>query len=177
MDLKLFQFINDFAGRWGWLDWLGKFFATDVAYIVVVELVLFFILKKEHRKMIAVALISAGIARGIIVTIIRWLYHRPRPILVTDIHALVVNNEWSFPSGHASFFFALAMGVYLYNKKWGAWLFVLAALMGLARIFVGVHWPSDILAGAALGIVVGYGVFRLCSGRASNSQGVAPNGF
>ena len=177
MDLQIFQAINNFAGRWSWLDWLGRFFATDVAYIIVIVMVLICILYKPLRRTIFVSFVSASIARGVIVTIIRWLYHRPRPILVTDVHALVVNNEWSFPSGHASFFFALATGVFLYNRKWGIVLYIFSVLMGLARIFVGVHWPSDILAGAALGIVVGYGVFRLCSGRDSNSQGVAPNGF
>ena len=76
------------------------------------------------------------------------------------------------PSGHASFYFALAMGVYLSNKNpapsnsanhqqngrtwYGAragWVyFALAGLMGFARVFVSVHWPLDILAGAVLGI-------------------------
>ncbi len=108
--------------------------------------------------MVIVALLSAGIARGILVTLIRLLYHRDRPVPVDALRRLVINTEWSFPSGHASFFFALAMGVYLYNRRWGAWLFVCAAIMGIARIFVGVHWPSDIVAGAVLGILVSLGV-------------------
>src|SRR3990167_579734 len=121
MDLEIFQAINNFAGRWGWLDWLGVFLAKDMAYIIVGVLVILWLLKRESRRAIIIAFISAGIARGVFVTLIRWLYHRPRPILVTDVHALVVNHEWSFPSGHASFFFALAMGIYLYNKKAGMW--------------------------------------------------------
>ena len=156
MDLQIFQSINNLAGRWGWLDWLGRFLATDVAYIVVGALALIWLLHKPSRRAIFVAFLSAAIARGVFVTVIRWLYHRPRPISVDAVHQLVTNDQWAFPSGHASFFFALAMGIYLYNKKWGAWLFVFAALMGLARIFVGVHWPSDILAGALLGVAVGY---------------------
>jgi undecaprenyl-diphosphatase len=61
----------------------------------------------------------------------------------------------SFPSGHAAIFFAIATAVYLYNKKLGIWFFVVAILMGMARIFVGVHWPSDILGGAVIGIISG----------------------
>lgn len=65
-------------------------------------------------------MISAAIARFGLVEIIRLFYHRPRPFLaLPQIHALFMDTEWSFPSGHASFFFAMAMANYLYNKKWG----------------------------------------------------------
>jgi undecaprenyl-diphosphatase len=72
----------------------------------------------------------------------------------------------SFPSGHAAFFFALSTVLLLYNKKfyprpkfwWGAGLFFFLAsfLISIARVFVGIHWPSDILAGAAIGIFSGW---------------------
>ena len=59
----------------------------------------------------------------------------------------------SFPSGHSAFYFALAFSLFYFNKKWGWWFTVLAFFMGLARIFTGVHYPSDILGGALLGLV------------------------
>ncbi len=158
-DLQLFHFINDFASRWGLLDWIARFLAGNLAYCIVAVMIAVWILKREHRRMLTVAFVSAAIARGIIVTLIRFFYHHPRPILVTDVHALAVNTEWSFPSGNASFFFALATGVYLYNRKWGMVLYFCALVIGLARIFVGVHWPSDILAGAVLGILVGVATY------------------
>src|SRR3990167_8760064 len=59
----------------------------------------------------------------------------------------LINHETtgSMPSGHASFYFALATGVCLYNKKAGYIYLILAGLMGFARIFSGVHWPLDII--------------------------------
>ena len=69
------------------------------------------------------------------------------------VKQLIPESGYSFPSGHAAFYFALSMGVYLYNKKLGAAFFVVSVLMGIARIFAGVHWPADILGGALVGIV------------------------
>ena len=67
------------------------------------------------------------------------------------------------PSGHATFFFALAFAIFYFLKydkrnaaakrKWN-WLFMGGAvIMGVARVFAGVHWPSDILAGAVIGFL------------------------
>ena len=166
MDLTIFQFINNLAGRWYWLDEAGIFLATYVGLLLVAYLGYLFYFppknwrtrltdggKKEMRRMVWVSAISAIVARGVVVELIRFFYHRPRPISVDAVHHLVMNTEWSFPSGHASFFFALSTGVYLYNKKLGIIFYLVSLLMGIARIFIGVHWPSDILGGILLGIV------------------------
>src|SRR3989344_1192804 len=64
-------------------------------------------------------------------------------------------EKTAFPSGHASFYFALSTIIYGYNKKAGILFFIGSFLIVLARVFVGLHWPSDILAGAILGIIMG----------------------
>jgi len=102
--------------------------------------------------MVLVALVSAAVSRGIIATVIRFFYHHPRPFDVLAVKQLVPESGYSFPSGHAAFYFALSTGVCLYNKKLGAGFFIVSALMGIARIFAGIHWPADILGGALIGI-------------------------
>ena len=170
MDLQIFQLINGFAGKWPWLDQLGIFLASGMAYVLVAVLILLFIFRKQHRRMVLISLVSAAIARCVFVAIIRALYHRARPISVDAVHQLVTNDAWAFPSGHASFFFALATGVFLYHKKLGVVYYVFAALMGLARIFIGVHWPTDILVGAALGMFTALGVDLAMRNRLSSLQ-------
>ncbi|MSU56498.1 MAG: phosphatase PAP2 family protein [Candidatus Taylorbacteria bacterium] len=94
----------------------------------------------------------------------RLFVHRPRPFVADpNIHALISETSYSFPSGHAAFFFALSTTVYLYNKRWGVWFFVASAVIGLARVMAGVHYLTDIAGGAVLGVAVGWGVHKLFS--------------
>lgn len=58
----------------------------------------------------------------------------------------------SFPSGHTSASFAAAAAICAMNKKWGVIAYVFAALMGFSRLYLGVHFPLDVLAGAAIGV-------------------------
>ena len=163
IDLQLFQLINDFAGRWHWLDVMGVFLAKDAAYILVAIVVLIFFFglprrvkagkRATSRRMAIVSLASAALARGVVVELIRHWYHRVRPISVDAVHQLVINDKWAFPSGHASFFFALSAGITFYNKKLGLVFFIVSLLMGVARIFVGVHWPTDIMGGILIGCI------------------------
>ena len=142
------------------LDWLIVFFATDLPYVLIVAL-LFFVLTSAYSNRIKVNLFVCAILSGIIAKLgvtelIRLVYERPRPFTVLPINELLTSSAWSFPSGHAAFFFALATVVYLYNKKWGVGFFISAILVSLARITSGVHYPSDILGGALVGIGVAF---------------------
>lgn len=97
---------------------------------------------------------------------IKTIFRRRRPF-IDVVRALVVGKEpgsWSFPSGHTATAFAAAVLVH------GAWprstplAYALAAATGLSRIYVGVHYPGDVLSGAACGFVIGW-LFRLLLGR------------
>jgi len=70
-------------------------------------------------------------------------------------------ENFSFPSGHASNAFAVATVVsHYYGRKWGIPLFVLSTFVGLSRLEAGKHWPSDLVAGAALGYISGSTAIR-----------------
>src|SRR4029078_6397487 len=70
-------------------------------------------------------------------------------------HLLIAHSsDPSFPSDHATGAFALAFGIWLYDRTIGALLLAVAALLSFARVFVGTHYPGDVVAGAAIGIAV-----------------------
>ena len=155
LDLYLFQEINKFANKWLLLDILGIFFAKYSGYILVVLLFSFFLLKNKnnYRVMFVQAICSAILSRLFIVEIIRFIYFRNRPFVDWPVN-LVLKHEASasFPSGHASLYFAIAFTIFFFNKKIGCVFLITSFLIGLARIFVGVHYPLDILAGIAIGL-------------------------
>lgn len=78
---------------------------------------------------------------------------RPRPYVSFPefTKLLVYPSGYSFPSGHSCSSFAGAVVLFGFSKKWGVPALVLAALIAFSRVYVFVHWPSDILCGALLG--------------------------
>lgn len=168
MNEIIFTYLNSFALRYEWLDVGLVFLADSLGVILIVGLgVLFFLAndRKEVFKKIVIILFSAGLA-WFIARVIKDLYFSPRPFLILDnINLLFEHGENdSFPSGHASFFFALATAAYFYFRKFTilyTLYFAGALLIGISRIIAGVHWPMDILAGYVLGGLISYIIYLL----------------
>ncbi|MDP2665765.1 MAG: phosphatase PAP2 family protein [bacterium] len=164
LDTQVFYLLNNLAGQSSLLDGVVVFLASYLPYLVVLVLLalVFFsqYQKREKWELLLVVGISALIARFGVTELIRLFIHRPRPFSALDnVHQLLTNGEWSFPSGHATFFFALSTAVYLYNKKWGIWFFIASILITVSRVITGIHYPSDIIGGAFIGISVAYATF------------------
>jgi undecaprenyl-diphosphatase len=165
IDYSISHFLNQFTGKSFCFDKLLFFFAEYFQFFIVFILLLFLVVNyRKYLKMVIGALAAAIVTRLGFAEIIRFLVPRSRPFVVDkSINLLVPQNpaEPSFPSGHASFFFALAAVVYFYNKKAGAIFFVFAFFISISRVFAGLHWFTDILAGAVVGIFTGWLVFVL----------------
>ncbi len=153
-----FKLINNLAGHFFWLDKFMIFAADKMGYLMILGVLLLVWKNPTKFKVVTLTIGSAILARVIFVELIRYFIYNPRPYMALGDINILMNHEVSssFPSGHTTFYFAIAMGVYLFNKKAGRIYFILAGLIGFARIFVSVHWPLDILAGAGLGIATVY---------------------
>jgi undecaprenyl-diphosphatase len=177
IDYSIFKAINDWAGKSEWLDKLGFFLADTLGYILVFIAVVWLLkkllnIKKEFpinadfwrviRVLVATLASSLILSRVIITEAIRYFYHRPRPFLAHNIVALINHSDsGSFPSGHMTLFFALSAVIYCYNRKLGWFFFIASMIMGVARIFCGVHYPLDIIGGAMVGIASTWIVYKL----------------
>ena len=169
LDTRIFLKINGLAGENRWLDLFGLFCAKYLEYILIAILlgVIIFAWNKKNILMATSALVSVIISRLVVTEIIRFFYHHPRPFLVlNEAKQLIFGiNSYSFPSGHAISYFSVAIAVFLFNKKLGALSLVLATLISLGRIYVGVHWPSDIIGGVVLAIPAAMGTTVLIKKR------------
>jgi undecaprenyl-diphosphatase len=96
--------------------------------------------------------------------IIGLLFFRLRPFAnLVDVHQLISKGatENSFPSGHAAVAFALAFTIFFADREWGWAFLVIATLVSLGRVFVGVHYPLDVVGGFFIGLLVAWLVRRL----------------
>jgi undecaprenyl-diphosphatase len=88
---------------------------------------------------------------------ITHLVDRTRPYLAHPAHSHLLiarSADPSFPSDHATGGLALAFGVWLYDRAIGSALLVVAALLSFSRVYVGTHYPGDVVAGALVGVAV-----------------------
>ncbi len=104
------------------------------------------------------ALIFLPIATWAVTDFLKMIFLKARPYESMIIEPLSMPGSMdSFPSGHAAFYMAVALAVYRYHKKAGIFFIVLAALLSVARIITGVHFPVDIIGGW----LVAYLLYRL----------------
>ncbi len=123
-------------------------------WIATAVLLLFF--RKTRRAGVAMLLaLAAGYVIGNLC--IKELVMRPRPFVThSDLTALLdPGDPWSFPSGHALSSFAAATAFCCFHRKTGVLALVLAALIAFSRLYASVHYPTDVLAGALLGVLIG----------------------
>ena len=110
----------------------------------------------QKKKEILMVFFS-GIVAWVLAYILKILIHTPRPFdAFSNVHSLISETGFGFPSGHATFFMALAFAIFFLHKKAGYVFIFFALLIGLARIIAGVHFPIDILGGFALGFLISY---------------------
>ena len=106
------------------------------------------------------AYLSAAVAY-VVAFVIHHVYDRPRPYEAHAIrHPWSSSTDPSFPSDHTSLSFAIAFAVLAVDTVAGVVFLVIAALIGVGRLFIGAHYPGDVLAGVLLGAVVAVVVVR-----------------
>lgn len=175
---EIFFFFYNFAHQSNFFDGLFVFLAKSFPYFVILFSIIFLLFHHEvlstknnfrneeiwnsfralRQKWKEIVLVFfSGIFAWCLAHIIKILIQSQRPYLVLEnVSPLLNKTDYSFPSGHATFFMALAIAVFLSHKKVGYIFIFFAFLIGLARIITGVHFPIDILGGYILGALIAY---------------------
>ncbi|GAA0797212.1 phosphatase PAP2 family protein [Faecalicatena orotica] len=149
-------------------DWMTPFwkFITSLGnagwFWIVLSIVL--LLFKRTRKIGITAIIALAIGALITNVALKNLVARIRPYEVVDGLRLLIERQrdYSFPSGHTCASFAAALVYYkMAPRKWGIPAVILASLIAFSRLYVGVHYPSDVLAGLLIGIFAAWAALKL----------------
>jgi undecaprenyl-diphosphatase len=157
IDRAGFTLINKTLSH-GLLDPLMLFVTEKWNFIVPVAFVIFYLVVKGGRQgrwvvFCTILLIAMTDASA---TALRSYFQRVRPCQALQGVRLLVgcSDSFAFPSNHATNAFALAAFLAVSHRKVAIPLFVLAAIVGYSRIYVGVHYPSDVIGGAILGVAL-----------------------
>jgi undecaprenyl-diphosphatase len=160
MDYSLYKDINGLTGN-SFIDGMFTLLAKDLPGAMVVLVALTFLvpwahLRWQRRDGAVLGTVSAGLAL-LVNQPITHLVDRPRPYLAHPAHSHLLiarSADPSFPSDHATGAFALAFGVWLYDRAIGSALLVVAGVLSFSRVYVGTHYPGDVVAGALIGVAM-----------------------
>ena len=169
MNEAIFFFFYNLAHQNTFLDQVIVFLAVWFPYLVILLAGVFLLMHHEvfkaespwqvfvqKKKEILKAFFSGALA-WVFAYILKFFLHYQRPFDVySQVRSLIPENGYAFPSGHATFFMALAFSIFFFHKKAGYVFMFFALVIGVSRIIVGVHFPVDILGGLILGVLVAY---------------------
>lgn len=168
-DLHWFFVVNHWAAVSPALDKVGQVIAGDAPEIWAVLLLLLWfwppLRANRARRAVVYATVAAILALAINYGLTHVFAYQPRPFVYlppSEVHQLLRHaKDSAFPSDTTAGSFGFATGLFYARARDGWWALLLAALVGVARVFVGLHWPNDIIVGAADGVAAGLIVLAL----------------
>ena len=130
------------------------------AGMIWIALAVILVIWNKHRSCgltLAAGLIASGLIGNVF---LKNVVARPRPCWINQSIELAIESpaDFSFPSGHTLASFIAATILFNYNKAWGAAAYILAGLIAFSRLYLYVHFLTDVLAGIVLGIAIGLAV-------------------
>jgi PAP2 superfamily. len=158
VDWSVLHALNDFLFRHDGVEDPLLFYvnASEALFIATLAIVFLAARGRRHagwRRATVAAVLSAGLGLAV-GKVISELVDRARPF-VADAHGVHLfaahAADPGFPSDHATAAFAIATAIVLRKRGWGIFALVAATILSVGRVALGVHYPSDVLAGAALG--------------------------
>lgn len=161
MNYHLFETINQLAGNHPFLDTV-MIFTTQYALIIyaLTLLLMWFLGKEEHKYSVVFAAIT-GVLGLLLNLILGHIYNEPRPFVTHKVHLLIQHvKDSSFPSDHATGAFSLSLAILFRHRKIGLGMLLFAMLTGISRVYLGHHYPFDIIGSILVGIFVSTVVYK-----------------
>ena len=153
MDYKTFRLVNQLSGRFLPIDILMIHISKKIRYFYIVILIFMWIKKGRYRLSAFNGICSASLSL-IIYFLIKLFYFKPRPFMKHRVGILMPSKvNSSFPSKHTMLVFAVSTAIYIRQRILGVIMLIISSLTGLSRIWVGHHYPFDIIGSALIASV------------------------
>lgn len=163
LDLSILDFIHNTLSN-SVMDLIMVCITYSIEYGAMAILV--FIVMMCIKKMRKTGFAVIGATLSVLLfgeLILKHIVCRPRPFVINGAIELIIRapSGFSFPSSHTATCFAMATAIYLFHKRLGIIAYIYAALVAFSRMYLYVHYPSDVIGGIALGIGCGIGAVAL----------------
>ncbi|MEH7883984.1 undecaprenyl-diphosphatase [Bacillus sp. JJ1609] len=163
LNVQSFRMINDLGKQFEGVNPLMALIAENMIYVLAAAVIFFLFSGKGVNRLMIVTGFVALIFAEITGKIAGSLHSNNQPFAeLSEVNKLIdmgVNN--SFPSDHTIIFFTMTVSFWLFKRKQHSLWVVLACIVGLSRIWVGVHYPADVAAGAIIGATMAYIGYRI----------------
>ncbi|MED3933378.1 undecaprenyl-diphosphatase [Priestia megaterium] len=161
MNYKLFEMIHGMAGHNHLLDSFMIFCTNNAIYMFGLALLLMWILGNEEYKRSAFYAGITGVMALLMNYLITLVYYEPRPFVAHHVHTLLSHAaDASFPSDHTTGACTIAFMIWLRHRKVGTFMIILGLLTGFSRIWVGLHYPFDVLGSIVVAIITAFVTYK-----------------
>ncbi|MED4730911.1 undecaprenyl-diphosphatase [Aneurinibacillus migulanus] len=162
-NIDAFRLINDLGKQYPYLNPVIVFLAEYMLYFLCLSIVVYWFTRTNKNRMMVIQAVIAFILAEILGKIAGQFHSHYQPFAVLPhVNQLIEHDiDNSFPSDHTILFFSVCISFWLVRKK-GEWLWLmLPCCVAISRIWVGVHYPIDVITGALLGVISALFVYWL----------------
>lgn len=155
INIELFRMFNDLGKEIIFLNPIMIFFAKYMKYFLLFGIIMYWFTRKRENRIMIISSMFAFVIAEVFGAIAGAIHSNNQPFVeLNNVNQLIghaIDN--SFPSDHAIEFFSICITFLLFKKNLRYVWLVIAILVSFSRVWVGVHYPADILVGAILGII------------------------
>ncbi|GAB1611981.1 bacitracin ABC transporter permease [Mammaliicoccus lentus] len=155
INIELFRMFNDLGKEVMFLNPIMIFFAKYMKYFLLFGIVMYWFTRKRENRIMIISSMFAFVVAEVFGAIAGAIHSNNQPFAeLSNVNQLIghaIDN--SFPSDHAIEFFSICITFLLFKKNLRYVWLAIAILVSISRVWVGVHYPADILVGAILGII------------------------